>query len=147
MTYALSWPLQEAVYGRLVADTDLAALVGDRIYDAPPHFADDDAPDQPWITLGDERVDDWSTKDGVGAVHVLTIAVHAPARGFAEAKRVAGAVSDALLSAELGPSRGAVVHIGFINGRTRRSDNDLMRRIELRFRVLVEDTQNPGGTP
>lgn len=147
MTYALSWPLQEAVYGTLTADATLTALVGDRIYDAPPHFAADEAPGEPWMTLGDERVDDWSTKDGAGAVHVLTIAVHAPARGFAEAKKVAGAVCDALLDAAPAPARGHVVHIGFVSGRTRRSDNDLMRRIELRFRVLIEDTQNIGGTP
>ena len=139
MTYALSWPLQQAVFGSLTADATLASLVAGRIYDAPPPFEGDDAPDTPWITLGDERVDDWSTKDGSGAVHILTIAVHAPRRGFADAKRVAGAVSDALLATTLAPSRGHVVNVGFVSGRTRRSDNDLMRRVEMRFRVLVED--------
>lgn len=140
MTYALSWPLQQAVFGVLSADPILAGIVGDRIYDAPPPFETDQAPDSLWITLGDERVDDWSTKDSSGAVHVLTVAVHAPRRGFAEAKAAAGAVSDVLLNAALAPSRGQIVHVGFVSGRTRRSADDLMRRIEMRFRVLVEDT-------
>lgn len=140
MTYALSWPLQEAVFTALSADTALAALVGDRIYDAPPPFAADAAPDALWVTIGDERVDDWSTKDGSGAVHLLTVAVHAPRRGFAEAKQVAGAVCEVLLTTPVMPARGQVVHVGFVSGRTRRSENDALRRVELRFRMLVEDS-------
>ena len=139
MTYALSWPLQRAIFDALAADPNVTALVGDRIYDAPPPFEADAAPDAPWLTLGDERVDDWSTKDSTGAVHVLSVAVHAPRRGFGAAKEIAGAVSDALTAAALAPDRGRVVHVGFVSGRTRRSDNDLMRRVELRFRILVED--------
>ena len=139
MTYAFSWPLQQAVYAVLTADPAVAALVGERVYDAPPPFEADAAPDAPWVTLGDERVDEWSTKDSTGAVHLLLVAVHAPQRGFAEAKRVAGAICDALTASALAPSRGRVVNLGFVSGRTRRSDNDAMRRVELRFRVLVED--------
>ena len=139
MTYALSWPLQEAVFGALSGAPAVTALVGDRIYDAPPPFEADDAPDVPWITLGDERVDDWSTKDGAGAVHLLSVAVHAPRRGFGEAKRIAGAVCDALTISPLAPSRGRVVHVGFVSGRTRRNEEDAVRRVELRFRALVED--------
>lgn len=139
MTYALSWPLQQAVYDALAADPTVAAMVGDRIYDAPPPFEADASPEVPWMTLGDERVDDWSTKDSNGAVHLLSIAVHAPRRGFAEAKRVAGAVSDALSTAPLPLTRGRVVHVGFVSGRTRRTEGDALRRIEVRFRVLVED--------
>ena len=139
MTYALSWPLQQAVYGAFTADPAITGIVGERIYDAPPPFAADDMPDAPWITFGDERVDDWSTKDSAGAVHLLSVAVHAPRHGFADAKRIAGAVCDALTAAPLVPSRGRVVHVGFVSGRTKRSGADAMRRVELRFRVLVED--------
>ena len=139
MTYALSWPLQRAIYETLTADPTLTALLGGRIYDAPLPFEADAAPDAVWVTLGDERVDDWSTKDSSGAVHMLTIAVHSPQRGFSEAKEVAGVICDVLAAAALAPSRGRVVHVGFVSGRTRRSENDLMRRVELRFRVLVED--------
>lgn len=139
MTYALSWPLQEAVFAALSGDAALAALVGDRIYDAPPPFEAGAAPDALWLTLGDERVEDWSTKDGGGARHRLTVTVNAPRRGFAEAKQAAGRVCDLLLGVGLTPTRGTVVHVGFAGGRTRRLEDDLLRQVELRFSVLVED--------
>lgn len=139
MTFAMSWALQEAVFAALTSDPTLAASIGDRIYDAPPPFEADAAPDVPWITLGDERVDDWSTSDGAGAAHLLSVTITAPRRGFADAKKIAGQVCDVLLGGSLAPSRGQVAFVGFVGGRTRRIEKDLMRQVELRFRVLVED--------
>lgn len=140
MTYALSWPLQEAVFQRLSADTAVAAIAGGRIYDAPlPPEAEGD-PDGVYVTLGDETVRDWSTKSDNGAVHQITISVHAPRRGFAEAKQAAGAISDSLLGAALTMTRGKVIQIRFHEARTGRSQGDALRRIDLRFRVTVEDT-------
>lgn len=139
MTYALSWALQEAVFGTLSADAALSGMIGDRIYDAPPPFESDAAPDTPWLTLGDERVDDWSTRDGAGAAHLLSVTVTAPHRGFAEAKKIAGRVCDVLLGGGLTLTRGRVAFIGFVGGRTKRLEKDLLRQVELRFRVLVEE--------
>lgn len=140
MTYALSWPLQQAVYQLLSADAGLAALVGDRIYDAPLPPEAESEPDGLYVTLGDERVEDWSTKTDRGAEHLVTIAVHAPRRGFAEAKQAAGMISDALLGGALTLSRGRAVLVTFAGARTRRAEGDALRRIELRFRVVLEDT-------
>lgn len=140
MTYALSWPLQQAVYQLLSADAGLAALVGTRIYDAPLPPSEEAEPDGLYVTLGDERVDDWSTASDRGAAHLLTIAVNAPRRGFAEAKQAAGAISDAMLGGALALSRGHAVLVHFAGARTRRAEGDALRRIEMRFRVTVEDT-------
>lgn len=140
MTYALAWPLQQAVFQLLSSDPAVSAAVGGRIYDAPlPAEAEAD-PEGPWVTLGDERVEDWSTASDRGAVHRLTITVHAPHRGFAEAKQAAGAISEALLGGALTLSRGRVVQVGFLGARTRRAEGDALRSIELRFRVALEDT-------
>lgn len=140
MTYALSWPLQQAVYQLLSADAGVAALVGTRIYDAPLPPDAEAEPDGLYVTIGDERVEDWSTATDRGAAHTLTIAVHAPRRGFAEAKQAAGAISDALLGGTLALSRGRAVLVRFAGARTRREENDALRRIEMRFRVTLEDT-------
>ena len=140
MTYALSWPLQQAVYQLLRADAALAALVGTRIYDAPLPPSEEAEPEGLYVTLGDERVDDWSTASDRGAAHLLTIAVNAPRRGFAEAKQAAGAISDAMLGGALALSRGHAVLVHFAGALTRRAEGDALRRIELRFRVTVEDT-------
>ena len=140
MTYALSWPLQQAVFELLGADAAVAALVGGRIYDAPVPLSEAAVPDGLYVTIGDERVQDWSTATDRGAAHLLTIAVHAPRRGFAQAKQAAGAISDALLGGELALSRGRAVLVRFVGARTRRAEGDALRRIEMRFRVAVEDT-------
>lgn len=140
MTYALSWPLQQAVYQLLSADPAVTALVGTRIYDATVPLSEEAEPEGLYLTIGDERVEDWSTATDRGAAHLLTVAVHAPRRGFAEAKQAAGAVSDALLGGTLSLSRGRAVLVRFVGARTRRAENDALRRIEMRFRVTVEDT-------
>jgi uncharacterized protein DUF3168 len=140
MTYALSWPLQEAVFLLLSADAAVATHVAGRIYDAPPSLEAEAVPDGIYLTIGDERVVDWSTASDQGAAHLLTIAVHAPRRGFAEAKQAAGAISDAMLSGAMTMSRGQVVLVRFVDARTRRAEGDALRRIEMRFRVTAEDT-------
>ena len=140
MTYALSWPLQEGVFQLLSADVGVAALVGGRIYDAPPSLEAETDPDGIYVTIGDESARNWSTASDHGAAHLLTIAVHAPRRGFAEAKQAAGAISDAMLGGAITMSRGQVILVSFVSARTRRAEGDAVRRVEMRFRVTVEDT-------
>ncbi|MEM1383124.1 MAG: DUF3168 domain-containing protein [Pseudomonadota bacterium] len=136
MTYALSWPLQEAVYALLNGNVALGALI-DGVHDAGPGRSSDDGV---WVTLGDETAEDWSTGDCAGARHTITVAVHAPAAGFAEAKKASAAVSDALLDGTLTLARGHVVNIRFVDARTFREEADRVRRIEMRFRITIEDT-------
>jgi len=140
MTYAVAWPLQEALFARLTASPAVTALIGDRIYDAPPQIDTPIAAAGPYALIGDEESSDWSTKTDRGADHLLRITVVAPERGFAEAKRAAGAICDALLDAPLSLSRGHVVGIFFLGAETERGEEDEIRRIELRLRVLIEDT-------
>jgi len=140
MTYALSWPLQQGIFQLLSTDAQVAALTGGRIYDAPLHQAAEVDPEGVYVTLGDEAVRDWSTATDHGAAHLVSIAVQAPRHGFAEAKQVASAVSDAMLNGMIPLSRGRVVLARFVDARTRRQDNGGLRRIEMRFRILVEDS-------
>jgi hypothetical protein len=139
MTYALSWPLQEGVFQLLSTDAGVAVLVGSRVYDAPPPPETELDPEGVYVTIGDESAQDWSTATDNGAAHLLTIAVHAPRRGFAEAKQAAGAISDAMLGGGIVMSRGRAVLVRFVDARTRRGEGDALRRIDMRFRVTVED--------
>ncbi|MEM8699981.1 MAG: DUF3168 domain-containing protein [Pseudomonadota bacterium] len=139
MTYALAWPLQEAVFEVLDGDQNLAALVSG-IYDAAPQQVSDAAEDGLYVTIGDELAEDWATSSDAGAVHTVLISVHAPRRGFAEAKRAAGLISDLMLSAALAPARGRVIQTRFLDARTARAENDALRRIDLRFRLALEDS-------
>ncbi|MEM9099214.1 MAG: DUF3168 domain-containing protein [Pseudomonadota bacterium] len=140
MTYALSLPLQEAVYELLSNDTELSALVGG-IYDAAPQQVSDAAVDGLYVTIGDEIAEDWRTATDAGALHTLVISIHAPRRGFADAKEAAGVISDLLVGSQPAMTRGRIVQIRFIDARTARAENDALRRVDMRFRVTLEDTQ------
>ncbi|MBZ4024037.1 hypothetical protein CKO11_16430 [Rhodobacter sp. TJ_12] len=134
MSYANSGAVQAAVYDRLAGDAALAALVGGAIHDAlPPGPVVG-----PYVSLGPESVRDASDATGAGAWHDLTVSVVSDAAGFAAAKAVAAAVSDALLGAPLVLAQGHLVGLWFLRARARRVDKAEMRRIDLIFRARVE---------
>jgi hypothetical protein len=137
MTYAFSWALQRAVFTALAADPSLRAIAAGRVYDEPPHGADLGAETAPYVLIGEERVEPWSTATDRGAAHAIRVTVVAEPGGFGAAKRAAGAVCDRLLGA-LPLERGRVVNASFLGGRALR-EGDGRRRIDLRFRIVVED--------
>ncbi|MEL6773335.1 MAG: DUF3168 domain-containing protein [Pseudomonadota bacterium] len=140
MTYALAWPLQQAVFALLSADAGVEAVAPGRVFDAPPPLQGEAESEPPYAVIGDETVQEWSAADGDGAAHTLGVSIFASERSFAAAKRMAGAICDAMLASDLALSRGRVVLVAFLSARTRREERDRLRRIDLRFRVLVEDT-------
>lgn len=136
MSYGMAAPLQEAVYQTLLADSALSALVGAAVYDTLPAGPVPEI----YVSLGPEEVRDRSDKDGAGALHRFTVSVVSGAAGFARAKSVASAVSDALTGGSLGLSRGRVVGLWFERASARRTGRaGQVRRIDLRFRARVED--------
>lgn len=135
MSYALSGPLQAAVFQQLFNDPALSALVGDSIFDALPSGA---VPPL-YVALGPEKVRDASDATGGGALHELTISVVSDAAGFATAKAAAGLVSDALVGADLELSRGALVSLNFYKAAAARVGTGDTRRIDLFFRARVCD--------
>jgi hypothetical protein len=135
MSYALSGPLQAAVFARVSGDAVVAGLVGDAVYDAPPPGV---LPSL-YVSLGPEVVRDRSDKTGAGAEHEFTLSVMSDAAGFAAAKAVAGAVSDALAGADLLLTRGRLVGLWFLRAKAARVGSGERRRIDLTFRARVED--------
>lgn len=135
MSYGVSAALQAAIYQRLLADANLAALVGTAIYDNPPAGAVLGT----YVSLGPEDVRDRSDKTGYGALHMITISVITDAAGFQVAKQVGAAVSDALQGAELVLTRGMLCYINFDRATARRVGTGETRRIDLRFHARVED--------
>ena len=140
MTYALSWPLQEAIFELISGDPACSQFFGGRVYDFAQPFGADAEAGGPYLILGDEEARDWSTGTDDGAVHTVRLDVWAPRSSFNEAKRAAGAVSDIMLSGAILPTRGQVINARFIDAKTRRTENDALRGIQMRFRIVVEDT-------
>ncbi|MBU2982735.1 DUF3168 domain-containing protein [Lentibacter algarum] len=135
MSYAVSSPLQAAVYQQLAGDAALSTLVGTAIYDALPSGS---LP-ATYIALGPEAAYDKSDKTGAGAEHVFTISVVTDSAGFQAAKDVAGAVSDALVDADLTLTRGKLIYLNFDRASATREGTGATRRIDLRFRARVQD--------
>jgi len=135
MSYAISGALQAAIFQRLVGDTALSTLVGGNIFDALPSGA---VPPL-YVALGPEKASDASDQTGGGAVHELTISVITESAGFAVAKEAAGAVSDALVDADLALVRGTLVSLRFYKATAARVGTADTRRIDLIFRARVCD--------
>lgn len=135
MSYGQAQALQEAVYSRLVGDAGLAALVGDAVYDVIP------AGDVPalYVALGAEVARDKSDGTGGGAEHEFTISVVTHNAGFSTAKAAAGAVSDALVDADLALARGRLVSLNFYRAKAARVGTSDERQINLIFRARVCD--------
>ena len=145
MTAALSWPLQQALFARLTSNAALTNLLGGpKIYDAPPHQDGPGAARPPYILLGDETIAPWSDKTAQGAVHDFALIIISRAAGFSQSKRLAAAVSDALLTPPALPlARGRLIRLDFLSATaSRRPDGTARapsRRIELRWRAVLED--------
>lgn len=135
MSYGQSSALQAAVYQHLLADPTLSALVGDAIYDAIPPGS---LPSL-YVSIGTETVRDRSDKTGRGAEHEFVVSVVTERPGFADAKSAAGAVSDALVDADLALSRGSLVGLDFYKATAARIGTGTKREIKLTFRARVED--------
>ncbi|MCV3271135.1 DUF3168 domain-containing protein [Roseobacter sinensis] len=135
MSYAMSGALQSAIYDALINNAAVAALVGPHVYDAVPSGL---VPET-YVSLGHEQVRDASDQTGDGALHDIEILVTTRQPGFAGAKAVAAAISDALRDADLALSRGRLVFLRFLRADARRIDDNTGREVRMRFRARVDD--------
>lgn len=136
MSYATAAALQAAIYDRLGEDPALAALVGGAIHDAVPPGT----PPGTMVVVGQGEAVDRSCVTTQAAEHRVRIAVITNAAGFQTAKEVAAAVSDAMLADPVPVlARGRVVGVWFARAEAGRVRATGARRIEMTFRVLVED--------
>ncbi|WP_187429205.1 hypothetical protein ROLI_028640 [Roseobacter fucihabitans] len=135
MSYAIAGALQAAIFDALIQDSALGTLIGSNIYDAVPTGNLPEA----YVSLGSEQVRDASDQTGDGAVHTVDISIITSQPGYAGAKAIAAAVSDALQDADLSLARGRLVSLRFQRAQARRIDKAAGREIRMRFRARVED--------
>lgn len=135
MSYAMTAAVQAAVYGCLVADAGVQAVVGSNVFDAAPGGT---LPET-YVVMGEEAVTGWHDASGAVARHDLVVSILSDAAGFANAKAAAVAVSDALDGRALTLTRGRVVDCRFRRAKAKRGTSPAARQIDLTFRVLVEN--------
>ncbi|WP_417244168.1 DUF3168 domain-containing protein [Celeribacter sp.] len=135
MSYGVAAALQSAVYQTIVNDATVTGFVGTDVFDAPPTGT---LPSL-YVSLGPEDVVDASDQTGNGARHAFIVSVVSDTAGFLTSKKVAAAVSDALVNADLTLTRGRVVGLYFVSAKARRVQDSDVRRIDMTFRARVED--------
>lgn len=91
------WPLQQSIYSRLVSDAALGALITG-VFDG-----EEVEPNAklPYVTLGEDTVNDYSTKQWIGEDVTVTLHCFSEYRGKKEAKQILDAMLKALSSAPL----------------------------------------------
>ncbi len=135
MSYGVSAALQTAIYEHLKADAAVSSLVGSDIFDAAPSGTVPPV----YVSLGREDVVARNDKSGSGAVHRFTVSVVNEGASFQAAKKIAGAVSDALHNTRPTLTRGRIVRMQFLRASARRIGEGARRRIDLLFEARVED--------
>ena len=122
-----SWEIQKAVFAAL--DTALSVSVYD-------HVPQNTAP--PYVTLGDDTVQDWSTKTTEGEESTLTIHAWSRHEGRKEVKQLLGTIKTALHEVTLSLT-------GFTNILTRFDFEDTFLDADgltyhgvMRFKMLVQ---------
>jgi hypothetical protein len=128
------WPLQQAVFAALSADTQLTALIGPgRVFDDVPQGTP-----LPYVTLGRIASQDWSTGSEDGTEHVFTVHVWSAARGKKQAHEVLGAIRAALHDQPLVLAGHSLVNLRHERSEVRRDTDGETTHATARFRAVTE---------
>jgi Protein of unknown function (DUF3168) len=134
MSTAAATALRAAVHDALTADAALNALLGGaKIYDEPPSAAA-----FPYVTLGETRINDYSTGDGPGEEHQLTLHAWSRQGGHAQAHLIACALLQALDDAPLTLTDHTLVNFRFAVADVRREADGRTYHALVRFRAVTE---------
>jgi hypothetical protein len=134
MPTAASAALRAAIHAALVADAPLAALLGgSSVYDEPPAGAV-----FPYVTLGETRVNDFSTGTERGEEHQLTLHAWSRQGGHKQAHLIAGALLQALDDAPLTLTDHRLINFRFALADVRRENDGRTYHALVRFRAVTE---------
>jgi hypothetical protein len=126
--------LRAAIVAALGADAPLTSLLGGaKIYDQPPASAA-----FPYVTLGESRVSDYSTGDGPGEEHAVTLHGWSRQGGHSQAHAIAGALLQALDDAPLALADHRLVNFRFAVADVRRESDGRTYHALVRFRAVTE---------
>ncbi len=126
------YSLQHAVYQQLSADSQLLTLVN-AVYDRPPQGSA-----FPYITIGESKISDWSTKTTTGTEQVF--AVHAWSRngGRKEAATIMERVYMLLHQAGLTVTGQVLVSLRFVSSEIMLENDGFTYHGVMEFRALLQ---------
>ncbi len=129
------WALRQVLYTSITGDAGVQALIGNpaRVYDDVP--ADGVFP---FVSFGDGAVQDWSTSDGVGAIHTITLHAWSRYEGHKEALQIIEALEALLHDAVLLPTGHALINLRFVSSGIIRDPDGATTHGFIRFRAVTE---------
>jgi hypothetical protein len=127
--------LKAALRTRLLADPDLAALIGGGVHDAPPRGLD-----PPYLALGDARLTENGASLAEGAIIDCELVGVTRERGSAGALELAAAVAAALADPLPTLSAHRLVALDLRQVETRHDPASGLTRAILRLRAFTEPT-------
>ena len=129
-----SWALQSAIHKALSTDPDLLSTIGgDRIYDHVPRKAT-----YPYITFGQNTVQDWDADGGHGDEHIVVLNIWSLAPGREEVQTIIAAIRAALHDRDLPLTGYRLINLRHESSEARR-ENDGERFLgTIRLRAVTE---------
>lgn len=142
----LSYSVQSAVFNVLSQDAALSGILAPHntftrsaIYDSVPQPNDaGKRVEFPYITIGEDGIEDWSTDTSSGGDAVVNVHVWSRQAGWSEAKLIAAAIYDALHRKELLTPDFDFVHCEFEGERMIRDDDGVTMHIHTEYRMRLE---------
>ena len=132
----IGWPIQKAVYQKLIADTALMAkIVG--VYDAVPQGTA-----YPYISIGEDTSLQWDTDDSDGVESTLTLHAWSRQYGRRESKEIMDLVHGALHRAELQIDDADSVFCHFEFSESFMDPDGVTRHGVMRYRIVAEEAQS-----
>lgn len=128
------WDLQKAAYNALIADSELAVLLGgERVYDDVPQNTE-----FPFVVLDQMRINDWSTGTDRGSEHILMLHVWSRYDGKQEAYEIADTIRELLDDTELTLDNNRLVNLTHQYSDLKRDADGETYHGVLRFRAVTE---------
>lgn len=127
-----SWPLQQAIYGRLTGYAPLMAVVTGVFDWVPENQA------MPYVTIGDDTTVDRSDKTATGQDVTLTLHVWADARGRKAVKVIMGLIYAALHRHDLAVAGHTLISIDHDFSETFLDEDGVTYHGVIRFRALID---------
>src|ERR1700750_1207200 len=131
MPTAAAAALRAAIHDACIADSPLTSLLGGpKVYDEPPA-----AVVFPYVTLGEARINDYSTGTETGEEHQLTLHAWSRQGGHKEAHLITGALLQVLDDAPLALAGYHLVNFRFAVADVRREADGRTYHALVRFRA------------
>ena len=130
---------QSELYRALKSDTELSTMIGEAIYDASPPLQQ--LPDL-YIRLGNETIQNTSSKTHLGIEIIFEISVFSKMKGFSDVKKISSEIVKIVCNTEMELSSAKVVGLWFKKSQSYRQDRGNLRQIKLLFKTILDVNSN-----